>query len=145
MSYKYGEIIKKPYFLFGEMPARGLLKPPPFPPRQESAELTSGKRADAGRGREIQTQNWEAENGGKGGNNAQRRRSLTVHYFAAKFKMKIVQTLLPYCVGKMCLSPSGALWRPLAFLYCGAEPIKGSPSQWPALSRLHYILQSTPL
>jgi hypothetical protein len=47
MSYKYGEIIKKP--------------------RRESAELTRGKRADAGRGCNIQTRNWDAENGGKGG------------------------------------------------------------------------------
>jgi hypothetical protein len=53
MSYKYGEIIKNLISL-----------------RQESAELTRGKRADAGRGRVIQTRNWDAENGGKGENNA---------------------------------------------------------------------------
>jgi hypothetical protein len=54
-------------FLFGEKPNRGLPKPPPSPPSRESAELTRGKRADAGRGCEIQMRNWEAENGGKGG------------------------------------------------------------------------------
>ncbi len=64
--------------LYGEMPARGLPKPPPTQPRQESLELTRGKSADAGRGREIQTRNWDAENGGKGDNNAKRRHSLTV-------------------------------------------------------------------
>jgi hypothetical protein len=53
--------------LFGEMPARGLPKPPPTPLRRESAELTRGKSADAGRRREIQTRNWYVENGGKGG------------------------------------------------------------------------------
>ncbi len=64
--------------LFGEMPARGLPKPPPSPPRLKSAELTRGKRADSGRGREIQTWNLEAENGEKGGNNAKQHRLLTV-------------------------------------------------------------------
>jgi hypothetical protein len=53
--------------LFGEKPARGLPKPPPTPQRRESAEFTRGKSADAGHGREIQTQNWDSENGGKGG------------------------------------------------------------------------------
>jgi hypothetical protein len=51
---------------FWEMPARGLPKPSP-PPRRESAQLTRGKSEDAGRGREIQMRNWDAENGGKGG------------------------------------------------------------------------------
>ena len=54
-------------YLFGEMPARGLPKPPPTSPRLESAELTRGKDADAGHGRKIQTRNWDAESGGKGG------------------------------------------------------------------------------
>ena len=49
------------------MPAKGLPKPPPTPPPRESAELTCGKSADAGRGREIQTQNWDAEKWGEGG------------------------------------------------------------------------------
>jgi hypothetical protein len=53
--------------LFGEMPARELPKPPPTSPQLEYTELTRGKSADAGRGREIQTRNWGAENGGKGG------------------------------------------------------------------------------
>jgi hypothetical protein len=60
------------------MPARGLPKPPPTPPRQESAELTCGKSADAGHGREIQTWNWDAGEWGRGGgNNKKRRRLLT--------------------------------------------------------------------
>jgi hypothetical protein len=63
--------------LFGEKAARGLPKPPPTPPRRESAAFTRGKSAVAGRGREIQTRNWDAENGGGGENNAERRHSLT--------------------------------------------------------------------
>jgi hypothetical protein len=50
--------------LFGEMPARGIPKPPPTSPRRESAEFTRGKNAILGRGREIQTRNWDAERGG---------------------------------------------------------------------------------
>ncbi len=53
--------------LFGEKPARGLPQPPPTPPRKESAEFTLGKSVDAGRGREIQTRNRNAENGGGAG------------------------------------------------------------------------------
>jgi hypothetical protein len=53
--------------LFGEKAARELPKPPPTPPRRESAEFTRGKRVDAGRGREIQTWNWDTERGGGGG------------------------------------------------------------------------------
>ncbi len=52
--------------LFGEMPTRGLPKPLPTSPCQESAELTRGKSADAGHGYEIQTRNWNTENGEKG-------------------------------------------------------------------------------
>jgi hypothetical protein len=60
------------------MPTRGLPKPPPTSPRQESAELTREKSADAGHGHKIQTRNWDTENGGKGENNVKRRHSLTV-------------------------------------------------------------------
>ncbi len=52
--------------LFGEMLARGLPKPRPTPPRQESAEFTRGKSAVAGHGREIQTRSWDAEKWGEG-------------------------------------------------------------------------------
>ncbi len=53
--------------LFGEMLAGGLPKPPPTPPHRESAEFTRGKSLVAGRGREIQTRNWDAEKCGQGG------------------------------------------------------------------------------
>ncbi len=66
MSYKYGEIIKKPHMTARGLPISTQAIPPP-PPHRESAELTRGKRADAGCEREIQTQNWDAENEGKGG------------------------------------------------------------------------------
>jgi len=52
--------------VFGKMPARGLPKPSPTPPRQESAEFTRGKSADAWSGREIQTRNWDVEKWGGG-------------------------------------------------------------------------------
>jgi hypothetical protein len=50
--------------LFGEKPARGT-QATPHPPSGESAGR--GKSAVAGRGREIQTRNWDAENGEAGG------------------------------------------------------------------------------
>ena len=41
--------------VFGEKPARGLPKPPPTPPRLETAEFTRGKNAIPGRGRGFGT------------------------------------------------------------------------------------------
>ncbi len=58
---------KNLFLCLREMPARGLPKPPPSPPRLKSAEVTRVKRADSGRGRKIQMRNCGAENGGKGG------------------------------------------------------------------------------
>jgi hypothetical protein len=79
--------------LFGEKPARGLPKPPPTPLRRESAEFTCGKSSDAGHGQEIQMRNWDAENGGGGGNNAKLSHSSTGQHFDAG--------------RKKCLSPLG--------------------------------------
>jgi hypothetical protein len=62
MSYKYGEI-----FVWGNARLRAIQATPLPPPCLKSAELTRGKRAGSGRGREIQTRNLEDENGGKGG------------------------------------------------------------------------------
>jgi hypothetical protein len=76
-SSKYGEIIKKLISVFGEKPARGLPKPSPTPPRQESAEFTRGENAITGRGRGIQTRNWDAEKGEGGENNAKLNNSIT--------------------------------------------------------------------
>jgi hypothetical protein len=53
--------------LFGEMPARGLSKPPPSPPRPKSAELTRGKRADSGRGRKNPEAEFGSEEWREGG------------------------------------------------------------------------------
>jgi hypothetical protein len=63
-SCKYGEIIKKPYFFVW-----GKARPKP-PHTRESTEFTRGKSADAGRGRQIHTRNWDTERGGGGENNA---------------------------------------------------------------------------
>ncbi len=94
------------------MSTRGLPKPSP-PPCQESAELTYGKRADAGRRRKIQTRNWDAENGKKGENNTKRRHLLTVQFFCSQIQNEdSPDPSFPYWVDKMCLSASGALWRP---------------------------------
>ncbi len=80
---------------------------------------------------------------GRGGkNNEKRFHSLTYQHINGKLKTKIANTvLLLFALS----SPSGVLWHPSASLYSGADPIKGSPSWQPALSRLHYILQSTSL
>jgi hypothetical protein len=79
--------------LFGVKPARGLPKPPPTPPHRESSEFTRGKSSVAGTGREIQMRNWDAENGG-GGGNAKLNNSSTVQHFDGGFKMKIANTFL---------------------------------------------------
>ncbi len=47
----------------------------------------------------------------------------------------------PYCIAKMCLSPSGALWCPLAFLYSGAEPIKAGASSQPSVDYTTFYSQ----
>jgi hypothetical protein len=61
MSSKFGKIIKKLIFVFGDKPARGLPKPPPTPPRQDSADFTRGENAILGRGRGIHPLKWDAE------------------------------------------------------------------------------------
>jgi hypothetical protein len=90
--------------LFGAKPARGLPKPPPTPPRWESTEFTRGKSADAGRGREIQTWNWDAERGGGGGggNNAKLNTSSTDQHFDSGFYTKIATTFLLLIASTKC-------------------------------------------
>ncbi len=75
--------------VFGEKPARWLPKPPPTPPRRETAEFTHGENAILGRGRGIQTRNWDAEKGGGGENNAKLNNSSMEQYFGAIFYTKI--------------------------------------------------------
>jgi hypothetical protein len=50
MSSKFREIVKKLISVFGEKPARGLPKPPPTPPRPDSAAFTPGENAILGHG-----------------------------------------------------------------------------------------------
>ncbi len=127
-------------------PTRGLRKPPPTPPHREFAESTRGKCASARRGGNFQAWNWGAENGGEGGTRNGAIVNGLMYQLQTQSNTKIANTiLLLFCIDKMCLSPSGVLWHPSASFYSGAEPIKGSPSWQPALSQLHYILQSTPL
>ncbi len=47
----------------GKCPLEGYPSHPP-PPARASADIPRGQCAHAGRGREIQTRNWDAENGG---------------------------------------------------------------------------------
>ncbi len=81
---------KNLFLCFGEMPARGLPKPPPSPPHLKSAELTRVKRADLDADAKSRCGIGERRMEGRGENNAKRHRALTVQYFAAKLKMKIV-------------------------------------------------------
>ncbi len=73
--------------VFGGKPGRWLPKPPPTPPRRESAEFTRGKNAIPGRGRGIQTRNWDVEKGG--GNNVKLNNSSTEQHFGAILYTKI--------------------------------------------------------
>jgi hypothetical protein len=68
MSSKFGEIIKKLISVFGEKPARGLPKPPPTPPRPDSAAFTRGENTILGRDAES-TRRIETRRKGKGGEN----------------------------------------------------------------------------
>ena len=63
--------------VFGEKPVRGLPKPPPTPPRQDSADFTRGENAILGRGRGIHPLNWDAEKREGGENNANLNNSIT--------------------------------------------------------------------
>ena len=67
---------------------------PPTPPRRESAEFPRGKNAIPGRGRGIQTQDWDAEKRGGGENNAKLNNSSTDQHFDAGFYTKIATTFL---------------------------------------------------
>jgi hypothetical protein len=53
--------------LFGGKPARGLLKPPPTPPRREFTESTRGKCASVRRGRECPGAELGRGESGRGG------------------------------------------------------------------------------
>jgi hypothetical protein len=127
--------------LFGEKPARGLPKPTPHP----TTSRIRGKRADAGRGRKIQMRNWDVENGG-GGNNAKRSHSSMGQHFDAGFQMKIVNTfLLLIALTKSAYLLLASMASKTRILYSESKAYKWSPSWQPALSRLHYIQQATPL
>ena len=66
-SCKYGEIIKKPYFFVWGKARQRATQATPHPTASRIRGFTRGKSADAGRGREIQMRNWDAERGGGGG------------------------------------------------------------------------------
>jgi hypothetical protein len=89
MSSTFGEIIKKLISVFGEKPARGLPKPPPTPPRLETAKFTRGKNAIPGRGRGFGTRVR-----GGGNNNAKLNNSSREQHFDSRFQTKIAITFL---------------------------------------------------
>ncbi len=133
---------KKTIFLcLVESRLEGYPRHPP-PHREEIAHLTRGKCASAMRVRDFYLRNWRAGNGGGGEtwNDAIQKRII-----ASTANSKPIPFSSFFYFDKMCLSPSGVLWQASAFLYSWAEPLKGSPSWQPALSWLHYILQSTSL
>jgi hypothetical protein len=86
--------------LFREMPARATQAiPHPTASRIRGITVTRGKSTDAGRGREIQTRKWDAENGGRG--TTPLVNGLT---FRRRIQNKDSQYLSsPYCVDKKCL------------------------------------------
>jgi hypothetical protein len=97
--------------VFGGKPARGLPKPSPTPPRRESIELTRGENGIPGRGRGIQTRNWDAEKGRGGENNAKLNNLSTEQYFGAIFHTKIDSLSSPYCVDRVLYSEGRAYKR----------------------------------
>ncbi len=132
--------------MFGGKPARALPTPPPHPTAQvrtfdtwKMCECDVRMRfpfAGLGRGE------W----GGGGGGERETMPFVNGSTHQLQTQNQDSQYYSPsFLFGEMCLSPSGVLCQASAFLYSGAEPIKGRPSWQPALSRLHYILQSTPL
>ncbi len=132
--------------LFGGKPARGLPTPAPTPPRAVTAHFTRvGRKVRAGcarftrgnrsRGRGEREVIWE-----------------TVPFVNGSWDQLQTQTkvsntiLLLLYLEKICLILTDGFWQASANLYSGGRLyVKGSRSQWPALSRLHCILQATPL
>ncbi len=132
--------------LFGGKPARGLPTPPPTSPRAVTTHFTCGGQQVRTASVRFTRGNPSRRRGGRPGWFAKRCHSLTDHRIDCKLKTKIANTILLLCyLDKICLILTGGLWPALANLYSGREAIKGSLSQWPALSQLHYILQATPL
>jgi hypothetical protein len=122
--------------------------PPPTPPRRDITHFPRGEPASAIRRCDLYSRDLLAGGGGgRAGWFAKRCHLLTDHRIDCKFKTKIANTILLLCYfDKICLSPTGGLWQASANLYSEEKLyIKGSRSLQLALSRLHCILQSTPL
>ncbi len=77
-----------------------------------------------------------------GENNAKRRHSLTVQYFAAKFKMKIVYTFLLHSALTKC---AYLLLASFGILFSEGRVYKGEPEPAAALSQQPYIQHATSL
>ncbi len=129
-----------------ESPLEGYPRHPPPHRAEKSHILHVGSRqvrsADA-----ISTRGIYSQRRGEGGKNVKRCHSLTDHQINCKLKTKIANTILLLCyLDKMCLQYLLLVaFGKLRHIYIVRESIKGSRSRQPALSRLHYVLQSTPL
>ncbi len=129
----------------GKSPLEGYQSHPP-PHHVENpwslhVEKARMQDANAGRRREIQTWNWDAERGGEGENNELINRST--------FRRRILNEdsyypSSPYCVDKMCLSPFGVAGKqkPLPIkwgqcLYKGAQASSKSSVDYTTFNRQH--------
>jgi hypothetical protein len=103
--------------LFGGKPARGLPTPHPQSSAQSNRTFHTWRAGKC----DPRTRFLLAEftRGGGGGGDAKQRHSLTNHRINCKLKTKIANNILLLCYfDKICLSPSGGLWKASANLYC---------------------------
>jgi hypothetical protein len=144
MSCNFGKIIKKLYFLVWWKSCQRATHATP-PPLREPLPVDFpcvGQQVRTASARFIAR--ITRGRGGRAGWFAKRCHSIKDHLIDCKLKTKIANSILLLCYfDKICLILTGGLWQALANLYW--EAIKGSRSQWPALSRLYYIQQATPL
>jgi hypothetical protein len=132
--------------LFGGKPARGLSTPPPTSPRAVTAHFTRGGQQSVNPKCESYSRDSLAGGGGRAGEFCEtvpfvnwssdrlQTQNQDSQYYSAPLLFRQDLSISYWWL----LASFGAFikWR---------ETIKGSWSQWPALSRLHYVLQSTPL
>ncbi len=142
MSSNFREIIQKTIFpcLVESLPEGYPRLPPPLrEPLPHILHVVDGKC-------EPQVRDLLPGEGGEGGVICEMVPFVKDHWINCKLKTKKANTimLLRYLY-KICLILTGGLWQALANLYSGGRLIKGSRSQWPDISWLHYILQATPL
>jgi hypothetical protein len=148
MSSNLGELIKQLITVFGERPPRGLPKPPPPHrvqiPRNLHMEKTPNWDAGAESTRGIETR----RKGEWGKNNAILNNLITKQHFDTIFHRKMcIPFLLLIALTNCAYHLSASLASENRVLYIECKVYKRMPEllYQPALSRLHSILQATPL